>query len=45
MNIVYGVCAFGFACATVRAVQIALIHWRQGYSILERPEVAIEAAI
>jgi len=45
MNIVYGVCAFGFACATVRAVQIALIHWRQGYSVLERPESALEGSV
>ncbi len=45
MNIVYGVCAFGFACATVRAVQIAVIHWRQGYSVLERPESALEGAV
>jgi len=45
MNIVYGVCLFGFACSTIRAVQVAVEHWRQGYSILERPEVAIESAI
>jgi len=45
MNIVYGVCAFGFACATVRSVQVAIEHWRQGYSVLERPETAIEAAL
>ena len=45
MNIVYGVCAFGFACATVRAVHIALIHWRQGYSVLERPESALEGSV
>jgi TRAP-type C4-dicarboxylate transport system permease small subunit len=45
MNIVYGICLFGFACSTIRAVQVAVEHWRQGYSILERPEVAIESAI
>ena len=41
MNLVYGVCMFGFACAAVRSVQVAILHWRQGYSVLERPETAI----
>lgn len=38
MNIVYGLCLFGFAAMTWRSVQVALIHWRRGYSVLERPE-------
>ena len=38
MNIVYGLCLFGFAAMTVRSVQVARIHWRRGYSVLERPE-------
>ena len=38
MNIVYGLCLFGFAAMAVRSVQIARIHWRRGYSVLERPE-------
>ncbi len=38
MNLVYGVCMFGFACATVRSVQVAVEHWRQGFALLERPE-------
>ena len=38
MNIVYGVCLFGFAAMTVRSAQVAFIHWRRGYSVLERPE-------
>ncbi len=38
MNIVYGVCLFGFAAMTVRSAQVARIHWRRGYSVLERPE-------
>ena len=42
MNIIYGVCAFGFAAATVRSVQVALENWRRGFSLLERPEHAIE---
>jgi len=41
MNIVYGVCMAGFAFCAVRAAQVAILHWRQGYSVLERPETAI----
>ena len=39
MNIVYGVCLLGFAAMTFRSVQVARIHWRRGYSVLERPEI------
>jgi TRAP-type C4-dicarboxylate transport system permease small subunit len=45
MNVVYAVCLFGFACSTIRAVQVAVEHWRQGYSVLERPEIAIDTAV
>ncbi len=45
MNLVYGVCAFGFACAAVRSVQVLIEHWRQGYSALERPETLIEESL
>jgi TRAP-type C4-dicarboxylate transport system permease small subunit len=45
MNAVYGACAFGFACASVRAVQVMIEHWRQGYSVLERPETLIEESV
>jgi TRAP-type C4-dicarboxylate transport system permease small subunit len=38
MNIVYGVCAFGFAAMTLRSVWVAGVHLRRGYSVLERPE-------
>jgi len=38
MGIVYGVVMFGFALMTVRAVQVAILNWRRGYSALERPE-------
>ena len=37
MNIVYGVCLFGFAAMTLRSIQVARIHWRRGFSVLERP--------
>jgi TRAP-type C4-dicarboxylate transport system permease small subunit len=45
MNIIYGICAFGFGCATVRSVQVAIENWRRGFSLLERPEHAIEETI
>jgi TRAP-type transport system small permease protein len=38
MNIVYGVCAAGFAAMLYRSVRLALTHWRQQWSVLERPE-------
>jgi TRAP-type C4-dicarboxylate transport system permease small subunit len=37
MNIVYGVCLLGFAAMLVRAVVLAVQHWRRGWSLLERP--------
>jgi TRAP-type C4-dicarboxylate transport system permease small subunit len=45
MNIVYGVCALGFAAATARSVQVAIENWRRGYSALERPDYGIEETI
>jgi TRAP-type C4-dicarboxylate transport system permease small subunit len=45
MNIIYGVCGFGFLCATFRSVQVAIENWRRGFSLLERPEHAIEETI
>ncbi len=45
VNIIYGVCAFGFAAATIRSVQVAVENWRRGWSLLERPEHAIEEII
>lgn len=44
MNLVYGVCMFGFACATLRSVQVGVLNWRRGYGLLERPEAADEIA-
>ena len=38
MNVVYGVCGIGFAFAAVRAVQVAIEHWRRGHSVLERAD-------
>jgi len=45
MNLIYGVCAFGFACAAFRSAQVAIENWRRGWSLLERPEHAIEETI
>ena len=38
MNIVYGLCLFGFATMTVRSIWVAMIRWKRGYSVLERPD-------
>ena len=45
MNTVYGVCLLGFAFAAARSVQVLIINWRRGYSVLERPEIAIEGEV
>ena len=37
MNIVYGVVLIGFAAMTFRSIQVAIVHWRRGWSVLERP--------
>ncbi len=42
MNIVYGVCLFGFLMMTVRSVWVMRVHLRRGYSVLERPESLME---
>lgn len=38
MNIVYGVVLFGFVTMTARSIWVARVHWRRGYSVLERPD-------
>ena len=45
MNSIYGICALGFAAAAIRSVQVAIENWRRGWSLLERPEHAIEETI
>jgi TRAP-type C4-dicarboxylate transport system permease small subunit len=45
MNTVYGICLIGFAFAFIRSVQVLIIHWRQGWSVLERPETLLEGSI
>jgi TRAP-type C4-dicarboxylate transport system permease small subunit len=40
MSYVYGMVTFGFAMMSYRAMVLAVVHWRQGFSTLERPEQA-----
>lgn len=42
MNVVYAACLLGFSAMLVRSLQVALIHYRRGYSVLERPESTME---
>ncbi len=42
MNWVYGICLLGFAAMALRSVQIALLHRKRGYSVLERPESSMD---
>ncbi len=42
MNVVYGVCLAGFAAMTWRSMQVAWVHHRRGFSVLERPMTSIE---
>jgi len=40
IGLIYAVVLFGFTLMCFRAVTTAIKHWRQGYSVLERPEAA-----
>jgi TRAP-type C4-dicarboxylate transport system permease small subunit len=42
MGWVFGAMLFGFILMSLRSLQVAWRHWRQGYSVLERPEIALE---
>jgi TRAP-type C4-dicarboxylate transport system permease small subunit len=37
MSAIYAIVTAGFALMTYRAVEVAVRHWRQGWSVLERP--------
>ena len=37
MSYIYGFVAFGFVMMTYRSIQVGVRHWRQGWSVLERP--------
>jgi len=41
MNIVYGIVLLGFAAMMFRSLQVALVHWRRGWSVLERPMTSL----
>jgi len=41
MNLVYGVVLLGFVAMTIRSIQVARVHWRRGYSVLERPMTSL----
>lgn len=43
MNILYGICLFGFVCMTGRAAWLSVEHWKQGFSGLEQPHILNEA--
>ena len=42
MGWVFGAMLFGFCLMFFRSLQVTWRHWKQGYSILERPEIALE---
>jgi TRAP-type C4-dicarboxylate transport system permease small subunit len=42
MNLLYGLCLFGFVMMMLRSVWVARVHWRRGYSVLERPESSMD---
>jgi len=44
IGLVFGAMLAGFALMLGRALQVARTHWRQGYSVLERPEAGREDA-
>ena len=37
VSIIYCFVAAGFSLMTIRAAQVTIRHWRQGWSVLERP--------
>ncbi|MEO8303547.1 MAG: TRAP transporter small permease [Betaproteobacteria bacterium] len=37
MSYIYGIVGFGFVMMTFRAIQVTVRHWKQGWSVLERP--------
>lgn len=37
MSYIYSCVAFGFVMMTYRAVEVTIRHWKQGWSVLERP--------
>ena len=42
MNIVYSVVLFGFVVMGLRSLWVARVHWKRGYTVLERPESTMD---
>ncbi len=42
MGLVFGAMLFGFVLMFYRSIVVARRHWKSGYCVLERPEVALE---
>ncbi len=42
MNWLYGIVMLGFAAMAFRSAQVALVHRRRGYTVLERPESTMD---
>ena len=42
MNLLYGVCLFGFLMMALRSIWVLRVHWQRGYSVLERPESSMD---
>ena len=42
MNIVYGICAAGFAAMCVRSALVMRVHVKRGYTVLTHPESTME---
>ncbi len=42
VNIVYGVCMFGFATMCIRSILVMRLHIKRGYTVLQRPESTME---
>ncbi len=42
MNLIYAVCLAGFVAMAWRAIGVARVHWKRGYSVLERPETTMD---
>src|SRR5260221_71144 len=42
---VFGAMLFGFLLMFLRSLQVAWRHWKNGYSVLERPEFGDEAGL
>jgi TRAP-type C4-dicarboxylate transport system permease small subunit len=45
IGIVYSFVLFGFVMMLYRSIMVAIENWRRGYSVLERPEIAITETI